>query len=332
MITVEKKYSNPPPDFDTFAKSHFKESFVSKLLQQLFSKSESIVPRATIILRQKKVFFLTEDYGFVADSGMFNKDNLKALEDEGYNYTVGARLRNMSNGLKSRILNRELYKRQSEGYEIGEFEHTPGKRLIVSYKEGRAHKGANDRLKAISSLKEKFDKNMNQKSYLSYYGYKKYLKIEGDSKILLDEPRISQDSEWDGLHGVITNMKHAAPSDILSDYANLWTVEESFRITKHYLKVRPMFHWTPVRVQAYIAIVFTAYSLVRYMEYIVRLQYKKLSQEKMRNLLIKVQISILYDTRKKIRFGLPSCIEHYAGKIYAIFKQEPMLKPYIIQK
>lgn len=285
------------------------------------------------VLQELKEEYQIKRVVFVSDSGMMSRDNLKHLESRGFEYIMGARLKNMSDSLKSQILNRDNYTdytSDEEGLEIAEFDCCDQKRLVVSYKEKRAHKDCHDRKKAILKLKKKLEKSRNQKSYLSNYGYKKYLKIEGESQILLDEQKIEQDSQWDGLHGVITNIKDFNGLEILKYYSNLWTVEESFRITKHDLKVRPVFHWNPDRVKAHIAIVFTAYSLIRYMEHRVKAQFKKLSPEKIRKMLIKVQTTILYDTKKKLRYGLPSKISSEAKKIYAIFKAERAIRPYII--
>ena len=56
--------------------------------------------------------------------------------------------------------------------------------------------------------------------------------------------------EWDGLHGVITNIKEDSPGSIIARYARLWKIEESFRINKHNLQMRPIFHYKPERIQA----------------------------------------------------------------------------------
>jgi len=61
-----------------------------------------------------------------------------------------------------------------------------------------------------------------------------------------------------------------------------------------------------------------AYSLVRYLEHRVRLQYIKLSLERIRQLLLNVQVSTLFDTRTKMRFALPSAIAPEAVKIYKL--------------
>lgn len=268
---------------------------------------------------------------FVADSAMFNKDNLRELEENGFEYIVGARLKNMSDDLKEKILNRENYKEQEKGYEITNIVYKDNLRLVVSYRKARAEKDRLDREKAIKKLKKRLEKSKSQKEYMSNYGYKKYLKITGESNIELDEEKLKVDMKWDGLHGVITNSKDLSCDVILEQYNNLWNVEESFRITKHDLKARPIYHWSPDRIQAHLAICFTAFALIRYMEYRVRLQYKKMSPEQIRKHLVSVQTTILFDKKKKIKYALPSKISSEAKRIYGIFKMNRALTPYLIK-
>lgn len=270
---------------------------------------------------------------FVADAGMFNNDNLEQLEelqDRKIEYVVGARLKNLPKKLQEEILgkNNKLIKEEDM---LSEFRYH-GRRLIVNYNEERACKDAHDRRKAVEKLRKKIQKNKNSKEYLSNYGYRKYLKVEGESTVELNEEKIKQASQWDGLHGVISNAKDISNKDILDQYHNLWTVEEAFRINKHDLKVRPIFHWKPRRVKAHLAISFTAYVLVKYLEYRVKLQYKKMSPERIRQTLIRVQTSILFDKVKKIRYGLPSKISSEARKMYKMFTISQRLTPYVIKK
>lgn len=268
---------------------------------------------------------------FVADAGMFNQDNLKELEAEGFEYVLGARLKNLNNALKEKILDKKHYK-GNDDFCIAQFEYEAGRKLVVSYKESRERKDALDREKTIERIRKKISKQKNPKEYLSNYGCKKYLKVSGVSHIELDQDKIKEARRWDGLHGVVTNAKDVSNEEILRQYVNLWHIEEAFRITKHDLKVRPIFHWTEKRIKAHLAICFTAYALVRYLEYRVRMQYKNLSIEKIRQSLIQVQTSILYHVKKKIRFALPSRISQEAKKIYRIMNLTRSLTPWIIKK
>ena len=105
-------------------------------------------------------------------------------------------------------------------------------------------------------------------------------------------------------------------------------MEESFRITKHDLKVRPIYHHKPNRVKAHLAISFMAYTLVRHLEHRVRLQYKKLSPQRIRTALLGVQESILYDTKTDRRFALPSSAVLDAEKIYKLMEVKLNKIPY----
>jgi len=276
---------------------------------------------------------------YVADSGMFNKSNLKELDElEEYNfdYIVGARIKNLSKSIKDKIVDEQNYKYLNSDIDIANFTLDNGRKLVVTYSKKRAKKDKADRMKGIEKLKAKLEKEKSVKSHLSNHGYKKYLQLDEkscDMSIIIDEDKIKEDEKWDGLKGLIINGNSQLSNDeILTQYNNLWQVEESFRITKHDLKIRPIYHWTPKRVKAHLAISFTAYMLTRYLEFKVRLQYKKLSPQVIRNLLLNVQKSIVYDKEKKIKYILPSKIKPDAKKIYNLMEVRHSITPYILGK
>jgi len=270
---------------------------------------------------------------FVADAAMLSKDNtdkLESLKKEGIFYIVGARLKNMEKSLKGKILDEKNYTRIKKDYYIADIADKD-RRIVVSYSKRRAAKDANERKKAIDRLMAKLDRSKCAKAHLSNHGYRKYLKVEGASKVSLDKDKILDDSKWDGIHGVVTNSS-MPPAEVLCRYNELWNVEAAFRVTKHDLAIRPVYHWKPERVRAHIAICFAAYGLVKHLEYRVALQYRKLSIEKIRQTLLRVQTSILFDKKKRIRYGLPSRMERDARKIYNILKIKKNITPYIIEK
>lgn len=195
-------------------------------------------------LRKVKEKYDIEKIVFVADSAMLSKDNmleLESLKDSSFSYIVGARLKNLNTSLKDKILDINNYKKISDGLMIGQFDYY-GKRLIVSYSAKRAKKDNLDRKKAVEKLKAKLEKASSVKSNISNNSYRKYLKIQGTASIELDEDKIKEDSIWDGLHGVITN-SNLSPIDILTKYKELYNVEAAFRVTKHDLAVRPVYHF-----------------------------------------------------------------------------------------
>jgi transposase len=280
---------------------------------------------------------------YVADSGMFNKENLKeleALEEHHFNYIVGARIKNMSQKVKEQIFNKENYTAMNKEMSILNISLDNGRKLVVSHSSKRARKDKADRIKGIGKLRAKLAKEKSVKSQLSNQGYKKYLQLQSSSKetscdlsIVLDEEKIKADEAWDGLKGLIVNESSTLSNEeILKQYSNLWQVEESFRITKHDLKIRPVYHWKPSRVRAHLAISFAALFLVRHLEHRVRVQYKKLSPETIRKLLLNTQTSILYSKAKKIKYAIPSQMKAETMKIYRLMNVKRGRTPYIIEK
>nr|WP_042315207.1 hypothetical protein [Desulfofarcimen acetoxidans] len=53
---------------------------------------------------------------------------------------------------------------------------------------------------------------------------------------------------------------------MLDAYHILWKIEESFRIMKSTLEVRPVFHWTEPRIKGHFVICFLAFLLERTLE------------------------------------------------------------------
>jgi hypothetical protein len=66
--------------------------------------------------------------------------------------------------------------------------------------------------------------------------------VDGEVQVHIDEEKLSKEALWDGLHGIFTNIKEKdmPVEEILTQYHGLWQVEESFRINKHDLKMRPI--------------------------------------------------------------------------------------------
>jgi transposase len=289
-------------------------------------------------LKELKKKYKLNKVVFVADSGLMNENNIAEIEsdqtEDPIDYIIGARIKSVSGELKSQILDLSNYKdveNNESGYKIGTFEYK-NRKLIVSFSPKRAKKDALDRQKSIERLEKKLKKQKNPKEYLSKFGASRYLKLEGSANIVLNKEKIESESKWDGLHGVITNSKTINDMEIIDQYCNLWQVENAFRVTKHDLKVRPVYHWKPSRVKAHIAISFIAYTMVKHLEYRVKLQYVKMSPEKIRQTLVNVQTSIMYDKKKNIRYALPSNSSIEAKKIYKLLNISIKSTPYILEK
>ena len=254
----------------------------------------------------------------VADAGMFSHENLSALEAEGHRYIVGARLRNLPKALKARILNVQRYRRMDggeAGRKVGVFRHR-GRRIVVSYTPKRARKDAADRQRSVRKLLKQLSRSGQPKSLVPR-GAARFVRMKGRGRWEIDPDKIAEAARWDGLHGVVTNVRGMAITELFERYRGLWQVERSFRITKHDLKVRPIYHWTPRRIRAHLAIAYMAFACVRHLAYRVKLQKKRnLSPEALREALLHRQCSVLRHTGTGKRYAIPSPATAEAQLIY----------------
>jgi transposase len=281
--------------------------------------------------------FGVENILIVADRAMFNWENLSWMDDAKIRYIIAAKLRSLSDKFKAQILHSTLYTPaviESELHWVREFSYKE-KRLIVSYSSERAKRDAAQRKRLIERLFEKL-KNGKIKltDLIANRGTTKFLKIENAEKAgaVVDDTKIARDAEWDGLHGVITNDENLTVSEILSRYKGLWQIEEAFRINKHDLRMRPIFHWKPNRIRAHIALCFLAYTLAKQATYRLGLILKKpMSFNELRHQLILVQSSVVEDSATKKRYLLPGRTTHEQKRIYSAFGLKRRDTPTAIQ-
>lgn len=200
---------------------------------------------------------------------------------------------------------------------VGEFGYK-SRRLIVSYKTDRARKDAHQRNQVIEKLQKRLGEKGNTHKLITNQGVKKYTRSE-NSITTLDHKKIAQDAAWDGLHGVITNIRTEEASTILARYGRLWKIEESFRINKHTLSMRPIYHFKPERIKVHIALCFMAFSILRHMEYQIKLT-QKISLEMLLDELMHVQASYYRHTPTDTLYRMPGKFSQNASKIYKTFQ------------
>ncbi|MBL6990769.1 MAG: IS1634 family transposase, partial [Bacteriovoracaceae bacterium] len=277
----------------------------------------------TLIEMVKK---LRKDYSIsnvmlVADRGMFNEDNLVLMEKENIKYIVAAKLKSMGKEIKNSILEDNGYRTtlvSKELHWVKELKYK-SRRLIVSYSTKRARKDSSDRQRLIDRLMKKVKNGkIKIKDIIPNYGTKKYLKVTR-GEACVDRSKIAQDAKWDGLHGIITNVNKKSAQELLGRYRGLWQIEEAFRVNKHNLKMRPIYHWTPQRIRGHVAICFLAYALIKQAMYRIEQQQTKMSLEQIRNELLHAQSSLLVDIETKKKYLLPSKVTVNQRKIYQVF-------------
>lgn len=288
---------------------------------RLFSENTAEVKTLLVCIEEWRRILPIGEVFLVADRAMMSEENLTELERAQIKYVIAAKLTKMAPLLREKILQKQGESLSFEEEVVTKQEYTleNQRRLIVTHSVKREKKDRLDRERMIEKMQKRLGKSKNAKQLISNRGYSKFLKTEGKAILVLNEEKIAEESKWDGLHGIITNDLTSKSVELLARYRRLWVIEESFRIQKNHLAVRPIYHFKPERIEAHILLCYMAFTLVRHAAYRVETQQKKLSIQEIRSELWRTQSSILHDKETGKVYRLPSKMSREARAIYQAF-------------
>lgn len=226
------------------------------------------------IIESFKVKYNLGKLVIVADSGLLSNQNITDLQKKGYEFILGARIKNETEIIKEKILGMDLKDGESKIIDKQDL-----LKLIISHSDKRAKKDMYNRERGIERLEKKIKSGKLTKSSINNRGYNKYLKMEGEINVTIDKEKSEFDKKWDGLKGYVTNTNLSA-KDIIENYGHLWKIEQAFRISKHDLKIRPIYHRLQRRIEAHITINFVSYKIYKELERQLKVKGSDLSPEK----------------------------------------------------
>ena len=210
----------------------------------------------------------------VADAGLLSSKNIKELQENQYQFILGARIKNETTIVKNKIFETNL---KDKEYAI--IEKSKTEKIIIAYSDKRSKKDEHNRKKGLERLEKQIKSGKLTKSNINNRGYNKYLKMDGEITISIDKEKFDKDKIWDGLKGYITNCE-LKPEVIIENYKNLWHIEKAFRMSKTDLRIRPIYHRIRRRIEAHICLSFVAYTVYKELERVLKIEKYQLSVEK----------------------------------------------------
>ena len=252
----------------------------------------------------------------VADAGLLSQQNIEALRTLGYEFILGARIKNEPRTLQAQILSLPWSNGQTHS-----ISKANGLKLIVSYSEGRAYNDNKNRERGLSRLEKAIQKGKLTKNHINNRGYNKYLKLKGEVLISMNRNKIKEDAKWDGLKGYITNTT-MDPDSAIGNYKQLWHIEKAFRMSKTDLQIRPVYHRLQHRIEAHLIIAFCSYKLYKELERQLKEKNLNLSPEKA----VQIMQSIFTVTTK-----LPASRKTMKLILAKTFEQQQLLSAFNIE-
>ena len=238
------------------------------------------------VLQKLKEDYKINNITIVADSAILSKFNLNKLIANKFDYIVAARVKNLSASITKKLLHSEGYipLNNDISYKTIKLDNVS---FIACHSKRRAEKDAYDRQLTLKRLEKVLGKSV--KSKLQGSLKKPYIKLSNQSTITLDEEKLEEIKKFDGYFGFYTNT-NTDPKTVISQYKGLWQIEQTFRITKHNLAIRPVYHYKDRRIEAHFIICFLALALIRISEYLLIKNNQQMGPEKLHYLLNQIKL------------------------------------------
>jgi hypothetical protein len=209
------------------------------------------------------------DVTVVADAGMVSAANQKAIETAGLSFILGARIPEVPYVV-------DLWRRQHPGQDIedgqiftqpwpaGGADKRRDQVIYYQYKTDRARRT----LRGIDEQVAKAEKAVAGKTAVKR---NRFVQLTGATKSV-NRALEAKARALAGLKGYVTNLA-ACPDGtpvtaqfVIDAYHRLIEIEKSFRMSKHDLAARPIYHHLRDSIEAHLTIVFAALAISRLIE------------------------------------------------------------------
>ena len=212
---------------------------------------------------------------FVGDAGMYSADNLAALSKGLGRYILAVPMRKLRE-VEGDVLTRPgRYRKVADHLQVKEVwvgEGERRKRYVLCLNPEEAARQRHHREQVLADLaaelavlaERETDHPKAACALLTSRRYGRYLSENVAGRPQLDQSKIAAAAKFDGKFVVITNDETLSAADVALGYKGGWIIESCFRRMKQTgLEVRPMFHWTPRRIEAHVKLCVLALQMQR---------------------------------------------------------------------
>ena len=212
---------------------------------------------------------------FVGDAGMYSAANLTALSRGLGRYILATPLRKLSE-VETEVLTRPgRYKPVADNLLVKEVVVGDGerrRRYVLCLNPEEAERQRRHREGVLEELAAELDRLAAGQAdhpkaacaLLASRRYGRYLAKDYLGRPRLDPIKIKAAEKFDGKFVVITNDDTLSAEDVALGYKGAWIIEACFRRLKQTgLELRPMFHWSPRRIEAHVKLCILALQMQR---------------------------------------------------------------------
>jgi transposase len=235
------------------------------------------------------------DVTVVADAGMISEANQKAIEDAGLSFILGTKIPDEPYAVaqwRHEHPGQDLPDGQvfTQPWPAAGAQKAAGRRDKTIYYQYRADRGR----RTLRGIDEQVAKAEKAVAGLVPVKRNRFITLaEGENSV--NRALEAKARALAGLKGYTTNLA-ACPDGtpvtaefVISSYHDLWRIEKSFRMSKHDLQARPIYHHQRESIDAHLTIVFAALAVSRWIEQATGWSIKKFVKTARRYRTIEIQ-------------------------------------------
>jgi len=221
------------------------------------------------VIREFMAAHRLPDVTVVADAGMISDANMKAIEAEGLSFILGMKVPDVPYVI-------DRWRKEHPGQDIpdghvftqpwpaGPKDNRRDQVIYYQYRADRARR-------TLHGIDEQVAKAAKAVAGLAPVKRNRFIQLDGAVKSVNRELE-DKARTLAGIKGYKTNLAAAPDGEpvtadfVISSYHELWNIEKSFRMSKHDLKARPIYHRKRESIDAHLSVVFAALAVTRFIE------------------------------------------------------------------
>jgi hypothetical protein len=219
----------------------------------------TMIPTITAFMAAHRL----SDVTIVADAGMVSAANKRAIEDAGLSFILGAKIPDIPYVVAKwrtdhpgvEIADGQIF---TQPWPAGAGDKRRDEVIYYQYKGDRARRT----LRGIDEQVAKAERAVAGKVPVKR---NRFIKLTGASKSVNRELE-AKARGLAGLKGYVTNIADPTPEFVIDAYHRLFHIEKAFRMSKHDLKARPIYHHKRDSIEAHLTIVFAALAVTHLIE------------------------------------------------------------------
>ncbi len=227
------------------------------------AETATMVP---VINAFKTVHRLT-DVTVVADAGMISEANQVALHAAGLSYILGARIPFLPDVVREwrdthpdeQIPDGLVLTQPWPSTSAEKTRGIPGRVIHYQYRHDRARKTLRGIDEQVAKAQRVVDGHAPVKR-------NRYIQLTGATKSV-NRTLEAKTRALAGWKGYTTNLTTEPADFVIGSYHQLWRIEKAFRMSKHDLQARPIYHRTRDSIEAHLTVVFAAMAVSHWIEH-----------------------------------------------------------------